>query len=65
MTFQKECFRKNIKVNNEISALSSGKIDKYGSYEGILRSDKSRIIKEAKFTYSLLDKAFEKQIKKN
>ena len=29
----------------------------------ILPSDQSRIIEQAKFTYSLLSKAFEKQIK--
>ena len=44
------------------STLSSGKIDKYGLLTGeeILSFDQSRIIEEAKFTYSLLVKAFEK-----
>ena len=55
-------------VNGEaakISALSSGKIDKYEYLTGeeILPSDQSRIIEQAKFTYSPLSKAFEKQIK--
>ena len=55
-------------INREaakISALSSGKIDKYEYLTGeeILPSDQSRIIRQAKFTYSPLAKAFEKQIK--
>ena len=55
-------------INREaakISALSSGKIDKYEYLTGeeILPSDQSRIIEQAKFTYSPLAKAFEKQIK--
>ena len=55
-------------INKEaakISALSSGKIDKYEVLTGeeILPSDESRIIEQAKFTYSSLIKAFEKQIK--
>ena len=49
----------------KISALSSGKIDKfeYLTGEEILPSDQSSIIEQAKFTYSPLGKAFEKQIK--
>ena len=55
-------------INREaakISPLSSGKIDKYEYLAGeeILPSDPSRIMEQAKFTYSLLTKAFEKQIK--
>ena len=55
-------------VNREttkISALLSGKIDKYEYLTGeeILPSDQSRIIEQAKFTYSLLGRTFEKQIK--
>ena len=55
-------------INKEaakISALSSGKIDRYEYLRGekILPSDQSRIIEQAKFTYSPLGKAFEKQIK--
>ena len=49
----------------KISALLSGKIDKYEylTSEKILPSDKSRIIEQARFTYSLLGKGFKKQIK--
>ena len=49
----------------KISALSSGKIDKYEYLTGeeILSSDQRRVIKQGKFTYSLLGKVFEKQTK--
>ena len=49
----------------EVSALSSGKIDKYEylTVNEILTSNHQQIIEQAKFTYSLLGKAFEKQIK--
>ena len=49
----------------KISALSSGKIDKYEYLPGeeVLLSDQNRIIEQANFTYSNLEKAFEKQIK--
>ena len=49
----------------EISAWSSGKIDKYEYLTGseILPSNQQQIIGQAKFTYSPLGKAFEKQIK--
>ena len=55
-------------INREtakISPLSSGKIDKYEylTSEEILLSNQQQIIQQAKFTYSLLRKAFEKQIK--
>ena len=55
-------------INREvtkISALSSGKIDKYEYVTGkeILPSNKQQIIEQAKFIYSTLGKAFEKQIK--
>ena len=55
-------------INREaakISALSSGKIDKYEYLTGeeILPSNQKQIIQQAKFTYSPLGKAFEKQIK--
>ena len=55
-------------INREaakLSALSSGKIQKYEylTYEDILPSNQQKIIEQAKFTYSLLGKAFEKQIK--
>ena len=49
----------------EISALSSGKIDKYQCLTGeeTISSNQQQILEEAKFTYSPLGKAFEKQIK--
>ena len=49
----------------KISALLSGKIDKYEYLTGeeILPSNQQQIIEEAKFTYSPLGKAFEKQTK--
>ena len=55
-------------VNREstkISVLSSGKIDKYEYLTGeeILPSNQKQMIEQAKFTYSPLGKAFEKQIK--
>ena len=53
------------RVAAKILALSSGKIDKYEILTGeeILPSDQSRIIKQANFTFSPLDEAFEKQMK--
>ena len=55
-------------INREaakISALSSDKIHKYEYLNGedILLTNKQQIIEQAKFTYSPLGKAFEKQIK--
>ena len=55
-------------INREaakISALSSGKIHKYEYLTGedILPSNQLQIIEQAKFTYSLLGNAFEKQMK--
>ena len=55
-------------INREaakISALSSGKIHKYEYLTGeeTLPSNQQQIIEQAKFTYSPLEKAFEKQIK--
>ena len=48
-----------------MSPLLSGKIHKYEYLTGeeILPSNKTRIIEQAKFTYSPLGKAFEKQMK--
>ena len=48
-----------------MSPFLSGKIDKYEYLTGeeILPPGQKRAIKQAKFTYSLLGKAFEKQIK--
>ena len=50
----------------KISALSSGKIHKYEYLTGedILPSNQQQIIEQAKFTYSPLGKAFEKQKKR-
>ena len=54
-------------INREanISALSSGKIDKYKylASEEILPFNERPIIEQAKFTYPPLGKAFEKQTK--
>ena len=55
-------------INREtakILALSSGKIHKYEYLTGedILPSNQKQIIEQARFTYSPLGKAFEKQIK--
>ena len=55
-------------INREaakISALSSGKIHKYEYLTGedILPSNQQQIIEQARFAYSPLGKAFEKQIK--
>ena len=55
-------------INREaakISTLSSGKIHKYEYLTGedILPSNQQQIIEQAKFTYSPLGKAFEKQAK--
>ena len=55
-------------INREaakISALSSGKIDKYEYLTGeeVLPSTQQQIIEQAKFTYSPLRKSFEKQTK--
>ena len=55
-------------VNTEAaktSALSSGKTHKYEYLTGedILPSNQQQIIEQTKFTYSPLEKAFEKQIK--
>ena len=48
----------------KISVLSSNKIGKYEYLTGeILSSNQKQITEQAKFTYSLLGKAFEKQIK--
>ena len=49
----------------KMSALSSGKIHKYEYLTGedILPSNQQQIIEQARFTYSPLGKAFEKQIK--
>ena len=55
-----------IEKQQKISALSSGKLHKYEYLTGedILPSNQEQIIEQAKFTYSPLCKAFDKQIKK-
>ena len=55
-------------INREtakISALSSGKIDKYEYVTGeeILHSSQQQVIEKDKFTYYPLEKAFKKQTK--
>ena len=55
-------------INREaakISAVSSGKIVKYEYLTGgeIVPPDQSRVIEQAKFTYSSIRKAIEKQMK--
>ena len=51
------------KITVEKSALSSGKIDKYEYLTGeeILPFDQGRVIEQAKFAYSPLGKALEKE----
>ena len=58
------CERLQFDINIEaikILALLSGKIDKYKCLTGVLPSNQSRIIEEAKLTYSPLGKVFEKK----
>ena len=52
--------------STEISALSSGKIDKCENLTGeeILPWDQRRLIEQTELTYSLIGKAFEKQIRR-
>ena len=55
-------------INREAAkmlALSLGKINKYEylTDEEILPSNQKQIVEQAKFTHSLLGKAFEKQLK--
>ena len=54
-----------IRESAKISALPSTKINKYEYLTGkeILPSNQQHIIEQAKFTYSPLGRAFEKQIK--
>ena len=56
---QYDCNREAAKI----SALSSGKVDKYEYFTGeqILPSNQQQIIEQPNFTYSPLGKAFEKQ----
>ena len=60
--------KRQYNINREaakISALSSGKINKYEYLTGeeLLPSNQKQITEQAKFTYSPLEKIFEKQIK--
>ena len=70
MTFEDQIKDEKLQydINTEaakISALSSGKLDKYEYLTGeeILPSNQQQIIQQAKFTYSPLGKALEKQTK--
>ena len=70
MTFENQIRDEKLQfdINREaakISALSSGKINKYEDLTGedILPSNQQQITEQAKFTYSPLGKAFEKQTK--
>ena len=68
MTIDNKIRDKNYNINREaakISALSLGKIDKceYLTGEEILTWDISRVTEQAKFSYSPLRKALEKQTK--
>ena len=60
--------KRQCNINREaakISALSSGKINKYEYLTGeeLLPSNQKQITEQAKFTYSPLEKVFEKHIK--
>ena len=50
---------------SKISALSSGNIHEYEylTSEDVLRSNQQQVTQQVRFTYSLLGKAFKKQIK--
>ena len=65
MTIDDKIRDEKLQYNREaakISALFSGKIDKYEYFtdKEIMTSDQSRIIKQAKFTYCTLEKPSEK-----
>ena len=67
MTIRLKMKNSNMIISKEAaktSTLSSGKTDKYEYLAGeeILPPDQSKMIKQTKFTYSPLGKAFEKQI---
>ena len=72
MTIEDQIRDENLQYNinrvaAKISVLSSCKIDKYEylTDEEILPSNQKEMIEQAKFTYSPLGKAFEKQAKTN
>ena len=62
----KNCNKILTEKQQKISALPSGKIDKYEYLTGeeVLLSNQRQIIEQAKFAYSLLGKGFEKQTEK-
>ena len=63
--FTLKCIRDIIRTYSQLEALSSVKIDKYEDLTGeeVLPSDQRRVIRQAKFTYSLSGKAFETHTK--
>ena len=63
----KNCNMTFIREVTNISALSSGKIDKFEYVKGeeILPTDQTRVIEQAKLTYSPFGKSLEKQTKNN
>ena len=66
MTIEDQIKDKKLQYDiNREAAKISGKIDKYEYLTGeeILPSNQQQIFEQAKFTYSSLGKAFEKQIK--
>ena len=65
MTIEDQIKDEKLQYDINISALSSGKIDKYEYLTGeeIIPSNQQQIIQQAKFNYSPLGKAFEKQRK--
>ena len=70
MTINDQIRDENLRYNinreaAKVSVLSSGKIHiyEYLNGEDILPSNQQQIIEQAKFTYSPLGKAFEKQVK--
>ena len=50
-------------INKEAAKISVLSSKKFNKYEEILPSNQKQMIEQAKFTYSPLGKAFEKQIK--
>ena len=54
-----------IRTYSQLEELSSGKIERYEDFTGeeVLPSDQRRVIRQAKFTYSLSGKVFETHTK--
>ena len=65
MALEDQIRDEKLQYDTKISALSSGKFNKYKylTSEEKFPSNQNQIIEQAKFTYSPLRKAFEKQIK--